>query len=167
MASERKSFFLLIFVLIAFTIGAFLFSENDYMVYDETEEKEKDKSVSASVAEINFFTDFRIHRDRRRDEAKELYCSVLLDENRSEEKRAEAEESLEKLYRVSSMEDRVEDILIGRNYHDVIFVLEDNMSLLIIGQKSLDEEEKENLISFVSTYAGIDAGSLSVFTIDS
>ena len=167
MGSRKKSFFLLIIALIVFTVGAFMFSETDNMVYEETEEKEEEQSVSAPIAEVNFFADFRIRREQRRDEAKELYCSVLLDENRSEERKADAEESLEKLYRVASMEDRVEDILIGRNYRDVIFVMEDTMSLLIIDQNDLGEEEKSDLITFVSAYVGIDPGSLSVFTIDS
>lgn len=166
MGSRKKSFFLLILALVVFTVGAFLFSETDNMVYEETEENEKEQSVSAPIAEIDFFADFRIRREQRRDEAKELYCSVLLDESRSEETKAEAEKSLEKLYRVASMEDQVEDILIGRNYRDVIFVMEDTMSLLIIGQNRLEEGEKADLISFVSAYAGIDSGSISVFTID-
>ena len=168
MSSRKRSFFLLIFVLVVFAVGTFLFSDTNRMVYEETEEKEEaETSVSAPIAEIDFFADFRIRREQRRDEAKELYCSVLFDESRSEEKKTEAEESLEKLYRVALMEDRVEDILIGRNYTDAIFVIEDTMSLLILDQSILEEEEIAELISFVSAYTGIDPGSLSVFTIDS
>ena len=72
MGSRKKSFFLLILALVVFTVGAFLFSETDNMVYEETEENEKEQSVSAPIAEIDFFADFRIRREQRRDEAKEL-----------------------------------------------------------------------------------------------
>lgn len=168
MEQKRRSFLILLFVLAVFTVGAAVFSGEDDMVYEPTEEEEaaEEQSVSAAPAESDFFADFRIGREQRRDEEKELYQSVMLDDNRDEEAKKEAEAALTELYRVSSMEDRVEEILIGRNYRDVIFVMEDTISLLILGQRDLDESEKADLIAFVSTYAGIAPESLSVFTID-
>lgn len=166
MHQKRKSFFLLVLVLAIFTVGAYFFSDDRKMVYEETEDETEAQSVSAVAMENDFFSDYRIHRDQRRDEAKELYKSVMLDPDRDEEAKQKAEASLQELYRVSSMEDRVEEILIGRDYRDVIFVMEETISLLILDQKSLEEKEKTDLIQFLSVYAGVPAENISVFTID-
>lgn len=166
MHQKRKNFFLLLLVLAMFTVGAYFFSEDQKMVYEETEDGSEEQSVSAVVAENDFFSDYRIHRDQRRDEAKELYEAVMLDPDRDEEAKQKAETALQELYRVSSMEDRIEEILIGRNYRDVIFIMEETISLLILNQKGLEEKEKNELIDFVSVYAGIPSENISVFTID-
>jgi len=89
-----------------------------------------------------------------------------LDPARDEEAKQNAESALQELYRISSMEDRVEDILIGRDYHDVIFVMEETISLLILDQPSLEEKEKSDLVHFISVYAGVPSENISVFTID-
>lgn len=167
MRSQKRNFIILLFLLAVFTAGAALFSVDENMVYENTEEEETETSVSVSseaFAEEDFFTDFRIGREKRRDEKKELYETILRDPSRGEEAKAEAEAALSKLYRVSALEDQVEDILIGRNYKDVLFVAEEQLSLLIIDQKEISDSEKEALIAFVSAYAGIPAENITVFT---
>lgn len=164
---NKKSFFLLLLILGIFTFGAFFFSEGNRMVYEEDlPEKEVSPTVSAAVTEKDFFADYRMRRDRHRDEEKEFYEEILSDDLRSEDAKKEAELSLAKIYRNASLEDRVESILIGCNYRDVIFTMEDTISLLIIRQENLDENEKTELANFVSAYAGISAESISVFTVD-
>lgn len=176
MEPKRKSFFLLILALFVFTIGAALFSDSNDMVYEPTEETQKtekdggeeDKAVSAVAAESkDFFADFRIGREQRRDESEELYLRVLEDPARDETAKAEAESGLQQLYRVSALEDQVEEILIGRNYRDVIFVMGENISLLMLNASELAEEEKTALSSFVCSYTGIEEGRLSIFTVQS
>lgn len=165
---SKKSFFLLLVVLGIFTFGAFFFSDNDDMVYEEKDVSEEDTSPTASsaVEEKDFFADYRMRRDRHRDEEIEFYEEILKDESRSEDAKREAESALAEIYRKSSLEDRVEAILIGCNYRDVIFAMEDTLSLLMLRRESLEEEEKVKLVDFVSAYAGVSAESISVFTVD-
>ena len=156
MEHKKRNFFILVLLLAVFTFGAAMFSEEE-AVYEDTEEEEE--AVSATVvAQKDFFSDFRLNRDRRRDAEEELYQSIMLDPTRSEEA------SLTLLYRISSLEDRVESILIGRDYNDVIFSVEENMSLLMIRKETIDEKEKASLIDFVSSYGGIPAETISVFS---
>ena len=163
MEQKKRSFLILILILMVFTVGAALFSE-EKPVYENTDEEEE--SVMATLApKKDFFSDFRLGRDRRRDEEKELYESIIRDESRPEEAKKEAEEALSRFYRIASLEDQVESILIGRNYDDVIFVVEDTISLLMIRKDKIDESEKESLIRFVSSYGGIPADSITVFTV--
>ena len=163
MEHKKRNFFILVLLLAVFTFGAAMFSEEE-AVYEDTEEEEE--AVSATVvAQKDFFSDFRLNRDRRRDAEEELYQSIMLDPTRSEEAKMEAEASLTLLYRISSLEDRVESILIGRDYNDVIFSVEENMSLLMIRKETIDEKEKASLIDFVSSYGGIPAETISVFSV--
>ncbi|MGM9567738.1 MAG: SpoIIIAH-like family protein [Clostridia bacterium] len=173
MEPKRKSFFLLILALLVFTVGAALFSGGNDMVYEPSGETEKtendgeDQAVSAAAAENrDFFSDFRIGREQRRDEKEELYLRVLEDPARDENARSEAEEGLEQLYRVASMEDQVEEILIGRNYRDAIFVMGENISLLMLNAPDLGEDEKAALSAFVCSYTGVEENRLSVFTVE-
>ncbi|MBQ1251935.1 MAG: SpoIIIAH-like family protein, partial [Firmicutes bacterium] len=106
-----------------------------------------------------------LNRDRRRAAEEELYQSMMLDPTRSDEAKMEAEASLTHVSRTSALEDRVESILIGRDYNDVIFSVEENMSLLMIRKETIDEKEKASLIDFVSSYGGIPAETISVFSV--
>ena len=164
MEQKKRNFFILVLLLAVFTFGAAIFSE-DKPVYENTEEEEKEAVSAVITAEKDFFSDFRLDRDRRRDAERELYESVMLDPTRSEEAKEEAEASLTRLYRLSSLEDRVESILIGRGYEDVIFVAEDTLSLLMIRKDDISADEQTSLIDFVSAYGGIPAESISVFSV--
>lgn len=174
MESKRKSFFLLILALLVFTVGAALFSGGNDMVYEpsgETEKTEKnggdeEQAVSAAAENRDFFADFRIGREQRRDEKEELYLRVLEDPARDENARMEAEEGLKELYRVSALEDQVEEILVGRNYRDVIFVMGENISLLMLKAPEPGEDEKAALSAFVCSYTGIEESRLSVFAVE-
>lgn len=172
MESKRRSFFILVLVLIVFSVGAVFFADRDDMVYEPTEntseEKEPDKSVSAPTIQSyeDFFTDFRSEREIQRDRDEELYCSVLQDESADDESKAQARSALSILYHRIALEDQTEDILVGRNYDDALLVLGDTISLLIIKKHELSEEEKNSLSAFVSAYAGIDGANLSVFTVE-
>jgi hypothetical protein len=187
MEQRYKNFLLLLAALACFAVGAVLFIGDDDMVYEQTEESEEednggngdaveseetkdgDEAVLSSAVEngdTDFFENYRMQRDKRRDAQLELYREILSDDSRDEEAKDSAQIMLENLYQVAAVEDKVEEILIGRNYNDVIFVLEETVSLLIVKKTSLDEEEKAALTSFVSSYAGISADSLSVFTVD-
>lgn len=192
MEQKSKNFILLLAALACFAVGAALFIGDDDAVYDQTEETQEqdidnegepgtdpeeaedtedgeEAAVSSSAAgngDGDFFENYRLQRDKRRDAQVELYREILNDDSRDEEAKASAQATLEKLYRVAAVEDKIEEILIGRNYNDVIFVMEDTVSLLIVKKPSLSEEEKTALTSFVSSYAGIASDSLSVFTVD-
>ena len=189
MEQRYKNFLLLLDALACFAVGAALFIGDDDMVYEQTEETQEEKdnnggdtvkdqgenaaeeeeaAVSAKTARDgeNFFVNYRMQRDKRRDNQTELYRDILNDASRDEEAKAAAQTALEQLYHVAAIEDKIEEILIGRNYSDVIFVMEDTVSLLIVKKASLNEEEKAALSSFVCSYAGITADSLSVFTVD-
>lgn len=190
MEQRYKNFLLLLAALACFAVGAALFIGDNDMVYEQTDETQEEKdhnekgdtlddqevdatkkdeaAVSAKIGsdQENFFVNYRMQRDKRRDNQTELYRDILSDASRDEEAKAAAQAALEKLYQVAAVEDKIEEILIGRNYSDVIFVMEDTVSLLIVKKQSLNEEEKTALASFVCSYAGIAQDSLSVFTVD-
>lgn len=173
MESKRKNFFILLLVLLIFTVSAALFSDDKDMVYEPREEIEETEdvssehtAVSAAAAETDFFADFRMNRERRRDEQEEFYCGILEDSARDETAKSEAEDGLKQLYRISAMEDQVEEILVGRNYRDAVFVMGENISLLIMKDTDLSMVEKESLSAFVCSYAGIEVSNLSVFTVE-
>lgn len=189
MEQRHKNFLLLLAALACFAVGAALFVSDDNTGYEQTEETldednnnegatengAADESVKQNEAAVSgdisgegddFFENYRLQRDKRRDGQAELYRDILNDDSRDEAAKAAAQATLEKLYQVAAVEDKIEEILIGRNYSDVIFVMEDTVSLLIVKKQSLKEEEKVALSSFVCSYAGIAADSLSIFTVD-
>ncbi|HMM05870.1 MAG TPA: SpoIIIAH-like family protein [Clostridiales bacterium] len=191
MEQRYKNFLLLLAALACFAVGAALFIGDNDMVYEQTDETQEEKdqnnekgntlenqevnaaeedeaAASAKVGSDgeNFFVNYRMQRDKRRDNQTELYRDILNDATRDEEAKTAAQAALEKLYQVAAVEDKVEEILVGRNYSDVIFVMEDTVSLLIVKKQSLSEEEKTALASFVCSYAGIAQDSLSVFTVE-
>lgn len=181
MEQRKKNFILLLAALLCFSVGAVLFTGDDHVVVEQTDETqdenntettetegtEEETVAATTVAEDDdFFENYRMQREQRRDAQIELYQEILDDDTRDEEAKTAAQTSLEKLYNVAATEDKVEEILIGRNYSDVIFIMEDSVSLLIIKKSSLDEEEKAALSAFVTAYTGISSDSLSVFTVD-
>ena len=175
MEPKRKSFFLLILALLVFTVGAAVFSDGNDMVYEPKEETEnteengddEDRAVSAAAAaQGDFFADFRIGREQRRDEKEELYLRVIEDPSRDEAAKTEAESGLEQLYRTAAVEDQVEDILKGRNYRDAVFVIGENISLLMLPGPEINETEKQALSDFVCSYTGMEANRLSIFTVE-
>lgn len=175
MEPKRKSFFLLILALLVFTVGAAFFSDGNDMVYEPKEETEnteenggdEDRAVSAvAVAQGDFFADFRIGREQRRDEKEELYLRVIEDPSRDEAAKTEAESGLEQLYRTAAAEDQVEDILKGRNYRDAVFVMGENISLLMLPGPEISETEKQALSDFICSYTGLEANRLSIFTVE-
>lgn len=186
MQQKHKNFILLLAALICFTVGAVLFGGDRNMAFDQnddpkgnttettnTEQKDDTEETVATAAgasdqseQNDFFENYRLQRQQRRDAQIELYQSILADDSRDEEAKATAQTALEKLYSVASTEDKVEEILMGRNYKDVIFVMEDSVSLLILKKSSLGQEEEQALASFISSYTGVSADKLSIFTVD-
>lgn len=187
MEQKHKSFFWLIVALLVFTIGAAVFADGNDMVYEPTEETEEienteksdktDKTeaangtntegvLSSAAADRDFFADFRIGRGRRRDEREEMYLRIMEDSTREEAAKAEAESGLSQLYAAAAMEDQVEEILIGRHYRDAIFVLGENISLLMVKEPNLDDGEKAALAAFVCSYTGVEENRLSIFSVE-
>ncbi len=172
--NRRKNFLIFIIVLLLFSLGTAVFvkdeeplNEPDRVMPEEKEAMTAAAAVPATEAASSrhdFFAAFRRERAKRRDREEELYGTILADPGREEAARREAAASLKELYRVSDLEDEVEQVLIGRNYEDALLVLGENASLLIIKGAKLTEKEKEELAAFVRGCAGLDEGALSVFT---
>ena len=60
----------------------------------------------------------------------------------------------------------MEEILVGRNYRDVIFVMGEKISLLMLKAPEPGEDEKAALSAFVCSYTGIEESRLSVFAVE-
>ena len=132
---------------------------------------ETEAAISQTIEDIDtgesedFFALYRTERRKQRDQKEELYTAVMADTSLTAEEKEGAKEDLENLYYRSGLEDKVETILKGRNYEDVIFSYEEPLSLLIIKASSLSSSEEKGLRDFIAVYCGIDSASLSVFTI--
>ncbi len=125
--------------------------------------------VAAGVEDIgaqeDFFALYRTERQKQRSEREELYREILADDSLTSEEKQEAKADLENLYYHNGLEDKLETILKARNYQDVVFSYEEPLSLLIIKANSLSETDEAALREFVAVYCGMDAGSLSIFTV--
>ncbi|MEG2147840.1 MAG: SpoIIIAH-like family protein [Clostridiales bacterium] len=120
-----------------------------------------------AIEEKDFFADYRSKRQGIRSEKEELYQKFLADDSLTAEDKKVALSNLETLYLKNSIEDKVEIILKGRNYKDVIFSLEEPLSLLIIKSETLDEAQINELSDFIRVYCGVTADKLSVFPVGS
>ena len=128
-------------------------------------DEEMIENVSTGVIyEEDFFSDYRRKRESWRSDEGDLYRSVMKDDSMDAEDRSIASANYDTFLHRCSLEDKVEEILKGRGYSDVIFSIEDNLSFLIVQMDSISEEEKESLSSFVQVYAGVDGEKLTIFT---
>ena len=179
MDKEKKKFYILIVLLICFTCTAWIFGNENRLSDSESEEKSKVTEESEktdetretfaetmiSTAETDFFTDYRISREKQRDEISENLRAVAEDVSREEKARSEANASLSRHLAECAAEDSLEKILLGRNYEDVLFIYNSTMPVLIVKKPELSAEEKTELKNFIAAYLGIGADTISVFTV--
>ncbi|HIZ77358.1 MAG TPA: SpoIIIAH-like family protein [Firmicutes bacterium] len=132
------------------------------------ESSKEDPSVedvaTGVIYEQDFFADYRRKRESWRSDEEDLYRSIINDDYMDAADKSAASADYDLYLRRCELEDKVEEILKGRGYSDVIFSIEDNLSFLILQKDSLSEEERNDLSAFVEAYAGVDGEKLTIFT---
>lgn len=174
MKSEKQKFIILITLLLCFSCTAFYFGNREKASADSEREEIKTESEetatvsNASVslgADADFFTDYRIFREKEYDETAESLRVVAEDSTRDEQARAEADTALRQLFSKTAAENSIEKILLGRNYDDALFIYNESMPILILKKQALSPMEIADLKKFVGAYLGIGAETVSVFTV--
>lgn len=119
----------------------------------------------AAAYQSDFFSDFRQKRSAWRDQEQEMLTEMMKNGS-TEEAKSAAGEDLKALMQKIKIEDTVEEVLKGRNYQDVIFVLDENLSLLMIKKKDFGKGEQEALLQFAAAAGGTTVDKISFFTIE-
>jgi len=138
----------------------FLPRENTAAGEDEAIYKE-----NTAAYESDFFSDFRLKRAAWRDSEEEA-IHALIENGSTEEAKNTAAADLMTLLRKIETEDMIEEVLKGRQYEEAIFVLDEDLSLLILKKKTFSEGEIEALVQFAAASAGVDSGQISFFTVE-
>lgn len=148
------------FLLFGFFLAMLLFPKEEDVAVG-TEMTTAVKSVS-----LDFFGDFREKREKRRGEKLEWYQMLLQDTTITQEEKKTIYTEMDSFLQKNAAEDKVEAILKGRGYEDVIFSNENALSLLILKGEDPSEGKKGEIMAFLQAYTGISPDKLSIFSIE-
>ncbi len=132
-----------------------------------------DALVLANVAEKDdwgfdqsgaFFVEYRLQRQRIRDQEVEMLQEVLNNPNSSQEGKEEAEHLLFEIIKLMEQELLVENMIKAQGYEDAIFFYRNRVATVMIKQKELSERQFLQIAESVAGLLGIERESVQVIT---
>jgi len=144
-------------------------------VFDETdldEEEYTSETLPALVEEGRwesdnaeaFFVEYRMQRDRVRDQEIELLTEVVESDEASESSRTEAEETIMNVVDLMEKELLVENLLKGKGFEDALFFYRDDVATVIIKAEELDDVKLAQVADIVAGKVGARRESVQILT---
>lgn len=122
------------------------------MISSEQEAVEPVVTVSLedeNVSKDNFFSEYRIERERTRSGQIEILREIVNNPNSSAQVRQEAQRKLMGISDNLEKESKVENMLVAKGFKDAIVVIQDKAVLVIVPADALQEEEVAKIADIV------------------
>lgn len=113
------------------------------------------------VASPDFFTEYRLERDKVRSERSDILREVVKNA-KSDEARQRAQDSVLKLVLEKQRELEMENLIKSRGFSDALVFLRDNSVSAIVKTNSLTREEVIQVADIISRVAGIKAEDITI-----
>jgi stage III sporulation protein AH len=113
------------------------------------------------VASPDFFTEYRLERDKVRSERSDILREVVKNAT-SEDARLRAQESVLKLVLEKQRELEMENLIKSRGFNDALVFLRDNSVSAIIKTNSLSREEVMQVADIISHVSGTKAEDITI-----
>lgn len=116
---------------------------------------------SVPVASLDFFTEYRLERDKVRSERSDILREIVKN-SKSDEARQRAQDSVLKMVLEKQRELEMENLIKSRGFSDVLVFLRDNSVSAIVKTNSLSREEVIQVADIISRVAGIKAEDITI-----
>lgn len=166
---NKKTITSLIAGMVIIILGAFIFVYNSH---DNTGAK-VDRSNAIQVAKPvpseqvispaspDFFTEYRLERDKIRSERSELLRESIKSAT-SDEARQKAQDIMLKMVMDKQRETEIESLIKARGFSDVLVFIKENSVSAVVKSTSLSREEVVQVADVISRVAGIKAEDITI-----
>lgn len=113
------------------------------------------------VTSLDFFTEYRLERDKVRSERSDILREIVKN-SKSDEARQRAQDSVLKMVLEKQRELEMENLIKSRGFSDVLVFLRDNSVSAIVKTNSLSREEVIQVADIISRVAGIKAEDITI-----
>lgn len=97
----------------------------------------------------NFFSEYRIERERTRSQQLEILREIVNNQNSSAQVRQEAQQKLIKISESLERESKIENALIAKGFKEAVVVIQQNSVMVIVQSAGLREDEVARISDIV------------------
>ncbi|NMA92227.1 MAG: SpoIIIAH-like family protein [Firmicutes bacterium] len=109
-----------------------------------------------------FFVEYRLRRDRVRDQELEMLNQVLENPHSSQEIKQEAENKLLSIIDLMELELTVENMIRAQGYDDAVFFFRNRVATVLVKKERLEEAEFIQIAEIVAAAVGIEREEVQV-----
>lgn len=102
----------------------------------------------------NFFSEYRIERDRKRSEQVEILREIVNNNNSSTQMRQEAQQKLIKISESLEKESKIENALIAKGFKEAVAVIQLDSVMVIVSSNGLRQDEIARISDIVVKVTG-------------
>lgn len=102
----------------------------------------------------NFFSEYRIERDRKRSEQVEILREIVNNANSSAQMRQEAQQKLIKISESLEKESKIENALIAKGFKEAVAVIQLDSVMIIVSSNGLRQDEIARISDIVVKVTG-------------
>ena len=113
------------------------------------------------VPAADFFTEYRLERDRIRSERSELLREVFKS-TKSDDSRQKAQDAILKLTIDKERESEMENLIKARGFSDALVFMRDNTVSAVVKAQSLSREEVMQVADIISRVAGVSPEDITI-----
>jgi len=109
-----------------------------------------------------FFVEYRLKRDRVRDQEIEMLNQVMDNPHSSEEAKQEAENKLLSIIDLMELELTVENMIRAQGYDDAVFFFRNQIATVLVKKEQLTESEFIQIAEIVAAAVGVEREDVQV-----
>lgn len=168
--SVRKSGKYIVFALLMLIVGATVclwwFEQNTRQArVDRSNAMQVSKSIMTEqvvpAASPDFFTEYRLERDKIRSERSDLLRETIKNA-KTEDARQHAQDTMLKLVQEKQREMEIESLIKARGFADALVFIKDNSVNAVVKTTALSREEVTQVADIISRVAGIKAEDITI-----
>lgn len=147
------------------TVKVFLMDEKPAAVAEPREMSLPVVTVGAAEekgSKDNFFSEFRIERERTRSGQIEILREIVNNPNSSEAMRQEAQHKLIAISDNLDKESKIENMLVAKGFKDAIAVIQEGTVMVIVPSDSLLTEEAARIADIVTKMSGVSMENVTI-----
>lgn len=166
---NKKAILSCIAAMVIILLGAFAFVFTDQdktgAKVDRSNAIQVAKSLPAEqvipVASPDFFTEYRLERDKIRSERSDLLRESIKSAT-SDEARQKAQDIMLKMVMDKQRETEIESLIKARGFADVLVFIKENSVSAVVKTSSLSREEVVQVADVISRVAGVKADDITI-----
>lgn len=129
---------------------------------DMVEEASAHMVTTAKTIKTGFFTEFRLERDRVRDQQLQLLKELIANPKTGEKTRHNAQDKMLVITQNLGKELEVENLIKAKNFDDAVVFLQEESAVVVIKAKKLQEEDVFKIADLVKRSAAVKEDNIIV-----